>query len=293
MGAITINFELPAHFLDVRSQRAGFVLLASFLVSFLFIRTSARLMRSPKVPWWPGSVTTEGGLHLHHLVWGIVLILFAGFVEFATAPISPWNEILAAMFGVGAGFTLDEFALWIYLRDVYWAEEGRSSFDAVVIAALIGGLVVLGLSPFDLPNNGSSIGTVAVAVVTAVLLSLLAIFKGKPLIGLIGLFLPPISLVGAVRLASPSSRWARRRYQPDGRKMARAQARWARISSRRRWIANAVAGSPELPGHAVGAAPVPAGHAADTVPPLPERAADGEPLRPEGRAADASQAPEG
>jgi hypothetical protein len=292
MGAITINFELPAHFLDVRSQRAGFVLLASFLVSFLFIRTSARLMRSPKVPWWPGSVTTEGGLHLHHLVWGIVLILFAGFVEFATAPISPWNEILAAMFGVGAGFTLDEFALWIYLRDVYWAEEGRSSFDAVVIAALIGGLVVLGLSPFDLPNNGSSIGTVAVAVVTAVLLSLLAIFKGKPLIGLIGLFLPPISLVGAVRLASPSSRWARRRYQPDGRKMARAQARWARISSRRRWIANAVAGSPELPGHAVGAAPVPAGHAADTVPPLPERAADGEPLRPEGRAADASQAPE-
>ena len=293
MGAITINFELPAHFLDVRSQRAGFVLLASFLISFLFIRTSARLMRSPKVPWWPGSVTTEGGLHLHHLVWGIVLILFAGFVEFATAPISPWNEILAAMFGVGAGFTLDEFALWIYLRDVYWAEEGRSSFDAVVIAALIGGLVVLGLSPFDLPNNGSSIGTVAVAVVIAVLLSLLAIFKGKPLIGLIGLFLPPISLVGAVRLASPSSRWARRRYQPDSRKMARAQARWARISSRRRWIADAVAGSPGLPGHVVGAAPVPAVHAADTAPPLPEPAADGEPVRPQPRAADASQAPEG
>jgi hypothetical protein len=293
MGAITITFELPAHFLDLRSQRAGFVLLASFLVSFLFIRTSARLMRSPKVPWWPGSVTTEGGLHLHHLVWGIVLILFSGFLEFATTPVSPWNEILAAMFGVGAGFTLDEFALWVYLRDVYWAEEGRSSFDAVVTATLIGGLVVLGLSPFDLPHNGSSISAVAVAVVTAVLLSLLAILKGKPLIGLIGLFVPPISLVGAVRLASPSSRWARRRYQPDGRKMARAQARWGRISSRRRWIADAVAGSPGLPGHVVGAAPVPAVHAADTAPPLPEPAADGEPVRPQARAADASQAPDG
>ena len=164
MGAITITFELPAHFLDVRSQRAGFVLLASFLLSFLFIRTSARLMRSPKVPWWPGSVTTEGGLHLHHLVWGIVLMLLSGFLEFATSPVSPWNEILAAMFGVGAGFTLDEFALWVYLRDVYWAEEGRSSFDAVVVAALIGGLVVLGLSPFDLPDNGSSISAVALAV---------------------------------------------------------------------------------------------------------------------------------
>ena len=85
MGAITITFELPAHFLDVRGQRAGFVLLGAFLLSFLFIRTSARLMRSPKVPWWPGSVTTEGGLHLHHLVWGIVLMLLSGFLEFALA----------------------------------------------------------------------------------------------------------------------------------------------------------------------------------------------------------------
>lgn len=247
VAAITLRFELPAHFLDLRSQRAGFVLLAAFLVSFLFIRTSARLMRSPKVPWWPGSVTTESGLHLHHLVWGIVLMLVAGFLEFATQPASPWNEILAGMFGVGAGLTLDEFALWVYLRDVYWAEEGRSSFDAVVIAALLGGLVVLGLAPFDLPNNGSSVSTVTTAVVTAVILSSLAILKGKPLLGLIGLFVPPISLVAALRLAAPHSRWARRRYDPSGRKMARSQARWQRIAARRRHVADAIAGSPAAP----------------------------------------------
>jgi hypothetical protein len=247
MGAITVTFELPAHFLDVRSQRAGFVLLAAFLCSFLFIRTSARLMRSPKVPWWPGSVTTDSGLHLHHLVWGIVLLLLAGFLEFATTPPSPFNEILAALFGVGAGFTLDEFALWIYLRDVYWSDEGRSSFDAVVIAALIGGLVVLGLSPFDLPHNGSSVSAIAVAGVTAVLLSSLAILKGKPLLGLVGLFVPPVSLFGAVRLASPNSRWARRRYDPAGRKMARSQARWRRIEERRRWVGDAIAGAPGAP----------------------------------------------
>jgi hypothetical protein len=291
MGAITITFELPAHFLDVRSQRAGFVLLASFLVSFLFIRTSARLMRSPKVPWWPGSVTTEGGLHLHHLVWGIVLMLSAGFLEFATSPLSPWNEILAGMFGVGAGFTLDEFALWIYLRDVYWAEEGRSSFDAVVIAALIGGLVVLGVSPFDLPDNGSSISAVALAVLTAVLLTSLAILKGKPLIGLVGLFVPPISLVGAVRLASPTSRWARRRYDPGGRKMARAQARWQRIARRRRWIADAVAGAPGVPGYVADAVPGQTGHAADTAPELPEHAAGIAPVTPEGHTQDGAQTP--
>src|SRR5947209_13257649 len=152
MAAIALSFDAPAHFLSVREQRAGFVLLAAFLGSFLFIRTSARLMRSPRVPWWPGTVTTDSGLHLHHLVWGIVLILVAGFLEFATAPSSPWNEVLAGLFGVGAGFTLDEFALWIYLRDVSWAQEGRASFDAVVVAGLLGSLVVLGVAPFDLPN---------------------------------------------------------------------------------------------------------------------------------------------
>ena len=56
------------------------MLLAGFLLSFAFIRMSTRLMRSPKVPWWPGSIQTEGGLHVHHLVFGIVLLMLAGFL---------------------------------------------------------------------------------------------------------------------------------------------------------------------------------------------------------------------
>lgn len=245
MAAITFTLELPAHFLDLRGQRAGFVLLAAFLLSFLFIRTSARLMRSPKVPWWPGSVTTESGLHLHHLVWGIVLMLLSGFVGFATAPASPFNEIVAGGFGIGAGLTLDEFALWIYLRDVYWAEQGRSSFDAVVVAALIGGLIVLGFAPFDLANSGSSIGSWAVLVIVDVGLSAFAILKGKPLIGLVGIFVPAVSLIGAIRLGAPHSWWARRRYPPEGHRLARSQERWRRINARRRRVADAVAGAPE------------------------------------------------
>ena len=250
---ITLRIELPAHFLDERGQRAGFVLLGAFLASFLFIRTSARLIRSPRVPWWPGSVKTGSGLHLHHLVWGILLLICSGFLGFVTNPGSPRTEILAAVFGVGLGLTLDEFALWIHLRDVYWAEEGRSSLDAVVVAAVIGGLIVLGAAPFDAPHNASSVDTLIIAVVTDVLLAVLAILKGKRLVALMGIFVPAVSLVGTVRLASPDSRWARRFYDPGGRKLARSRARWERISARRRRVADAIAGAPEGP---VGIAPV-------------------------------------
>jgi hypothetical protein len=243
VGAITVSLALPASFLDKPGQRAGFVALAAFLASFLFIRTSARLMRSPRVTWWPGSVSTSGGVHLHHLVWGIVLLLLTGFLGFAINPVSPWNEVLAAMFGVGAGLTLDEFALWVYLRDVYWAEEGRASFDAVVVAAVLGGLVVLGVAPFDLRGNTSSLTTLFTVVAIDVLLATAAILKGKPLLGLVGIFLPLASLLAVGRLASPSSWWARRMYSP-GAKLDRAQTRWQRIEARRRQIADAIAGTP-------------------------------------------------
>jgi hypothetical protein len=223
------------------------VLLSAFLLTFLFIRTSARLMRSPKVPWWPGSVTTESGLHLHHLVWGIVLLLLTGFLGFVLSPANPSTEILAALFGIGAGLTLDEFALWVHLKDVYWAAEGRSSFDAVVVATVIGALVVLGAAPFDLPQNGSSVGEIVLVVVIELLLFSVAVLKGRWLLALVGVFVPLFSLVAALRLASPTSRWAHRRYRPGSRKLARAQARFARISGRDRRLSDAIAGRPSVP----------------------------------------------
>jgi hypothetical protein len=257
VAAIKIQFELPAHFLGTAAQRDGFVLLAAFLISFLFIRTSARLMRSPKVPWWPGSVTTESGLHIHHLVWGIVLVLLSGFLQFALAPGSPWSEILAGAFGVGAGLTLDEFALWVRLEDVYWSQQGRSSLDAVVVAALIGGLVVLGLAPFD-SSHAAAGESIALAVGIDLMLVLLAIIKGKPLLALIGVFIPPVALVASVRLASPTSPWARWRYGAESHKLARSRARFARSQTRRVRLLNAIGGAPSAIGgapNAIGGAP--------------------------------------
>jgi hypothetical protein len=242
-----LHFEISQHFLDEPAQRAGFILLGAFLAAFLFIRTSARMIRSPKFSWWPGSVTTDSGLHLHHLVWGIVLLLLSGFLNFALGPTGVGLDVLAALFGIGAGLTLDEFALWVHLEDVYWAEQGRASLDAVVLAALIGGLIVLGFAPFELADQSGAIVSIAIVVALDVALCIVAIFKGKPVLGLTGVFVPLASLVGAIRLATPGSPWARKRYAAGSDKLARSQARSERVERRRRRFSDAVAGKPSQP----------------------------------------------
>jgi len=226
MGTVVIATSEPA------ARTVALWLLAGFLGSFIFIRTSARLMRSPKVPWWPGSVTS-GDLHIHHLVWGIILLLLCGFLGFATTPITPWTQILAVLFGIGAGFTLDEFALWLRLDDVYWGPEGRRSVDAVLLATLVGLLLLVGFSPFD---EDSSSGEVAlgISIVLNVLFVLAAVLKGRIVLGVVGLFVPIVALVATCRLARPRSPWARRFYAEGSRRLERSRKRFP-DSRRMRW----------------------------------------------------------
>ena len=202
------NDQIVAH------EREGvFLVLVGFLLSFAFIRMSTRLMRSPKVPWWPGSVVSESGVHLHHLVFGIVTMMVAGTLGFASLGDSPWTELCAFGFGVGAGLTIDEFALWVYLDDVYWAEEGRSSIDATVIAASLMGLIVLGVNPLDLGSDETE-GVLPLLLSGLILVAVVSIcfLKGRRLHGIIGFFVFPIAIYGASRLGKPNSGWARRRY---------------------------------------------------------------------------------
>lgn len=206
-----------------------FLLLVSFLASFLFIRTSARLGRS--TTWWPGSVVTDGGVHLHHLVWGICLMMASGVVAFTLRDETPWFEVCAVLFGIGMGLTIDEFALWVYLKDVYWAQQGRASIDAALYAAAFMGLLLLGIDPLDFDQGAWAI----ISTIALILgLSLVCFAKERVTHGLFGLFIPIVSLIGAVRLAKPTSLWARKFYgdkRPE--KQARAEARYAERRSDR------------------------------------------------------------
>jgi hypothetical protein len=194
-------------------EQAVFCVLAGFLAAFAFIRMSTRLMRSPRVPWWPGSIVSEGGVHIHHLVLGICLMLIAGTLGFAAFDSSPWVEICAALFGIGAGLTFDEFALWVHLEDVYWTEEGRSSIDAAVIAVVAMMLVVLGARPFDVSSGTVADLVVSLAGAVVVLLLVVVCFaKRRVMHGTVGFFVWPVAAYGSVRIGKPDSPWARRFY---------------------------------------------------------------------------------
>ena len=207
--ALLAALSSPSASADAEPARgAAFLVLLAFLVSFVLVRTNTRLIRSPKVSWWPGDIETESGLHIHHLVWGISLLLLSGFLAFASNLESPWWQITAAGFGIGAGLTLDEFALWLHLEDVYWADQGRASVDAVIVAALFAGLVVVGVQPFGLDEPASVLGTIAI-VVGNVGLASITFLKGRLSLGVLAVFVPLVGLVFAVRLAKPSSPWAR------------------------------------------------------------------------------------
>jgi hypothetical protein len=200
-------------------------LLLAFLLSFGFIRTSAHLIRA-EVSWWPGNVEV-GGTHVHHLVWGILLLLIVGYLGIALEPDTPWREVIAILFGVGAGLTLDEFALWLNLEDVYWSEQGRRSIDAVIVAGVLGGLMVLGLRVFvDLAEDVESAVRVAItgAGAVGVVLAIVNVLKGKLFLAVAAPFVPLVGLVGALRLARPDSLWAR---LYSGERELRSRSRFA------------------------------------------------------------------
>jgi hypothetical protein len=192
--------------IEAAGKEMHFLILLSFLGSFGFIRTSAHMIRA-QVSWWPGNVETKGGTHIHHLVWGILLIMTMGYLGLATDMGSPWLEFTGIAFGIGMGLTLDEFALWLNLQDVYWQEKGRQSIDAVVVTTALLVIALLGLQfwidVYDavLVLLGVDRGNAWIAIpvqVIGVALAVVCFRRGRKVAGLFGLFVPLVALLGAV-----------------------------------------------------------------------------------------------
>jgi lysyl-tRNA synthetase class 2 len=247
---------------ESRAAMAGF--LVGLLATFLFVRVNTRLIRA-KVSWWFHDIESEGGTHVHHMVIGVVLMATVGILMIATAPAALLAQALALLFGVGVALTLDEFALILHLQDVYWRDEGRLSVDAVVIVVCAASLIVLGLNPFaGLGDTSQGVAVARIAVAIFILVDIVPVvfclLKGKIWTGVIGLFVPTLAVIGAIRLARPNSPWARRRYRERPAKLAKAERREARLNAHtiawRDAFFDLIAGKPHLPSlPPVGAAP--------------------------------------
>jgi hypothetical protein len=119
-----------------RPRRRLFVASVSFFLTFAGVRGVVYAIEH-QIP--PFHFIQSGGRHIHHLVFGILILLLVGYGWLAEVGTGAdhssilLSRLMSILYGVGAALTLDEFALWLNLRDVYWAREGRASIDAIIL----------------------------------------------------------------------------------------------------------------------------------------------------------------
>ena len=218
-----VSADFDAEVVD-KGELPALLLLVAFGVTFGVTRFITHSIRSDRFPWL-GNVEA-GDTHIHHLVWGIVLLLVSGLLAVA---VQPPLEVTAIVFGIGAALTLDEFALWLHLDDVYWSEQGRQSIDAVIVFAIVSGFMVIGAYPVSFEDSGGGIVGVLGLVISLAIgwtFVIVCFLKGKLIWGVLGLYIPPIAIVTACRLARPSSWWARNRYDEQPEKLERSKRRY-------------------------------------------------------------------
>ncbi|MFC0597188.1 hypothetical protein [Streptomyces palmae] len=217
-----------------------FLALGSFILAFLITRTITRMIKAGRGPFRDVS---PGGLHIHHVVPGVLLCVMGGFGAVASGTRGFGAYVSAVLFGVGAGLVLDEFALILHLHDVYWSEQGRQSVEVVTVTIALVVLLLSGFLPFGVNDvdaqESSGRAVAATTVFLNFLVALIALAKGKPRLAVVGVLVPPVAVVGALRLARPDSWWARRCYRrrPRARRRAKARAvrhdaRWKALSRR-------------------------------------------------------------
>jgi hypothetical protein len=231
-----------------------FCFFVAFIAAFVFIRFSVRMIRA-QVKWWPGNVA-PGGLHLHHAIFGLVFMCVGGVGGLVVQDTnSAWAATAAALLGIGMALLLDEFALVLFLKDVYWSERGRLSVEVVFVAAALCGLALLGWVPLGYTSAArgdthlEAFAGIGIVLAVNLAFTIVCLLKGKIWCGVLGVYVGLVAVVGAIRLARPGSYWARSRYPAGSRKLARAVAREKRygrpVSRFVTWFQDMVAGRPD------------------------------------------------
>jgi len=221
--------------------------LFAFVATFLITRFITRMIRAGRGPF--RNNVSASGTHVHHSVPGLALLIVGAFTAVSVNS-SPLTEIAAVAVGVGTSLVLDEFALILHLKDVYWSSEGRISVELVGLAAASLAFVTIGSVPFGVESVGGQELSVRIAITISfslnIVMVLLCMLKGKYRFALVGTFFPLTAWISALRLARPGSPWARRRYSPD--RMEKAESRQLKMENRWdpkwEWLSNLVAGSP-------------------------------------------------
>jgi hypothetical protein len=244
-------------------------LFLAFLITFALVRLYTRRARTRG--WGSGKV---GGVHMHHMVVGVILMALGGglaFTQFSYSEI--FYSVSAILFGIGLALTLDEFAMLFHLKDVYWAEEGRTSIDALIMGAALAGLLLVSASPFTTEGKAKPGSDVALAftiggqnirvgawlaLLTSFFVAVIVFLKKKPFVAVLGIGFLPIGIIGAIRLGKPGSPWSRWFYDPSKGPTARSRARRERKLRRslyrytegrcgrfERWFSDLIGGAPD------------------------------------------------
>ena len=225
-------------------------LFLGVLLSFLVTRIVTRRIRATRQRDKQGRLIGDvaiGGIHVHHQVFGILIMLLAGGIACVFGPHGSQLDAAAGFFGIGVGLAFDEFALWFYMEDVYWSREGRASVDAVFVILTVTGL--LATTTFYVNGQDTTYPWLSYVLGLVITLSICVvnIAKGKLMSAIIGIVIWPVAVVCALRLAKPDSLWARRMYGPESRRLARSKARFGpRYEHRWNRIRDLVAGAPDM-----------------------------------------------
>lgn len=244
MRAAVSTVDVQVHIDSSPSRTVQFAMLCSFVGTFMLTRLIVRMIRSGRGPF--GNVKF-GEVHVHHLVPGIIIMLVSAPIQFIIAPHGTVRIVLACVFAAGAALTLDEFALWLHLTDVYWEEQGRKSVDAVVAVSGLGTLALLASDPFA-RSQGESLWFYFGYLFLTLAFVVVGVFKGRLFLGPAGVLVLPLAIFAALRLAKPGSPWFGRFYREGTRKFEKATRRASRLGLEDR-VKQLVSGMPHRKPH--------------------------------------------